>query len=86
MNSSTKTNYVRTRRLRIITASVLFSLSIAAMPGVSAVESSRFVVLPVENPRYCGNELFRAFENYSSPRIGQLRSRYGLDAVVDALG
>jgi hypothetical protein len=60
----------------------LLILSLAAMPGVSAVESSRFVVLGVENPRYCGNELFRAFENYSSLRIGQLRSQYGLDAVV----
>ncbi|MFH1718021.1 MAG: transglutaminase-like domain-containing protein, partial [Planctomycetota bacterium] len=36
----------------------------------------------VENPRYFGNELFRGFENYYSPRIGQLRSRYGLDDVV----
>ena len=82
MNSSAKTSYVRTRRLRVITAGVLLALSLAAMPGVSAPESGRFVVQPVENPRYCGNELFRAFENYSSPRIGQLRSRYGLDAVV----
>ncbi len=82
MNSSTKTIFVRARRFRVITASVLLALSLAAMAGVSAVESSRFVVPGVENPRYCGNELFRAFENYSSPRIGQLRSRYGLDAVV----
>ena len=78
MNSSTKTNYVSTRRLRVITASILLALSMAATAG----ESGRFVVMPVENPRYCGNELFRAFENYSSPRIGQLRSRYGLDAIV----
>jgi hypothetical protein len=48
----------------------------------TAGESSRFVEVPVENPRYCGNELFRAFENYYSPRIKHLRSRYGLDAVV----
>jgi hypothetical protein len=48
----------------------------------SAEESGRFVVVPVENPRYCGNELFRAFENYYSPRILELRTRYDLDAVV----
>ena len=78
MNSSTKTNYVRIRRLRVITAGVLFALSMAA----AASERGWFVVPDVENPRYCGNELFRAFENYYSPRIKQLRSRYGLDAVV----
>jgi hypothetical protein len=82
MKSNMKINYVRSRRLGIITASVLLPLSLAAMAGPTAGESSRFVVLPVENPRYYGNELFRAFENYYSPRISQLRSRYGLDAVV----
>lgn len=49
---------------------------------VSADEDGRFVVLPVENPHYRGNELFRAFENYYSPRVRELRNRYGLDAVV----
>ena len=49
---------------------------------VFADEDDRFVVLPVENPRYRGNELFRAFENYYSPRVRELRNRYGLDAVV----
>lgn len=63
-------------------ACLLFSLSMAATPPASADEGGRFVVLPVENPRYCGNELFRAFENYRSPRVRQLRERYGLDAVV----
>jgi hypothetical protein len=82
MKSNMKINYVRSRRLGIITASVLLPLSLAAMAGPTAGESSRFVVLPIENPRYYGNELFRAFENYYSPRISQLRSRYGLDAVV----
>jgi len=77
-----KTKYVRKRRLQIVIACILLTLSLAAMVGVSAGESGRFVVLDVENPRYCGNELFRAFENYYSPRIGQLRSRYGLDAIV----
>jgi len=78
MNSSTKTNNVRALRLLVITAGILPALSLAATAG----ESGRFVVLDVENPRYYGNELFRAFENYYSPRIGRLRSRYGLDAVV----
>ena len=59
-------------------AGVLFALSVTTTAG----EGKQFVVLDVENPRYCGNELFRAFENYYSPRISQLRSRYGLDAVV----
>ena len=78
MNPNMKTNYVRARLFRVVTAGVLFALSMAATAG----ESSRFVVPDVENPRYHGNELFRAFENYSSPRISRLRSRYGLDAVV----
>ncbi|MBN2594152.1 MAG: transglutaminase domain-containing protein [Sedimentisphaerales bacterium] len=55
-----------------------FALSLAAAAG----ESKRFVVLAAENPQYSGNELFRAFENYYSPRVNQLRSRYGLDAIV----
>ncbi|HCO96384.1 MAG TPA: hypothetical protein DIU00_21000, partial [Phycisphaerales bacterium] len=78
MNSRTMTNYVRNQRLRVITAGVLFALSIAATAG----ESGRLVMQPVENPRYHGNELFRAFENFYSPRISRLRNRYGLDAVV----
>ncbi|MEJ2702570.1 MAG: transglutaminase-like domain-containing protein [Sedimentisphaerales bacterium] len=65
-------------RLRIGVMSVLFVLSLTAF----AKAVGRFVVVPVENPRYCGNELFRGFENYYSPRIRDLRERYGLDAVV----
>lgn len=42
----------------------------------------RFVVLPVKNPEYHHNELFPAFENYYSPRVWKLRSKYNLDAVV----
>jgi hypothetical protein len=82
MNSNTKTNYVWMQRLGFITASILLVLNLEVITGVSIGASRQFVVLPVENPRYCGNELFRAFENYYSPRISQLRSRYGLDAVV----
>jgi hypothetical protein len=62
-------------------AGALAFLSLTA-PGAFADEGGRFEVVPVENPRYCGNELFRAFENYYSSRIGELRSKYGLDAVV----
>ena len=55
---------------------------ITARPQPFADEGGQFVVMPTENPWYCGNELLRAFENYYSPRIRQLRERYGLDAVV----
>jgi len=82
MNLSIKVNYVPVCRLGVITASVLFAQAVAALAG----QSGRFKVLEAENPRYCGNELFRAFENYYSPRIGRLRSRYGLDAVVAGHG
>jgi hypothetical protein len=82
MNLSIKVNYVPVCRLGVITASVLFAQAVAALAG----QSSRFKVLEAENPRYCGNELFLAFENYYSPRIKQLRDRYGLDAVVAGEG
>ncbi|KPK54726.1 MAG: hypothetical protein AMS22_05380 [Thiotrichales bacterium SG8_50] len=62
----------------------MFTVGLVATSRTHAAESGRFVVLPVENPRYCGNELFRAFENYYGPRIRQLRSRYRLDDVVAA--
>ena len=53
------------------------------LPVASPVdEPGEFVVLPVDNPRYHGNELFRAFEDYYSPRVRELRDRYDLDAVV----
>ena len=79
MNSNTKTNYVWMQRLGFITAGFFLIMNLEAMTGVSIGASRQFVVLPVENPQYCGNELFRAFENYYSPRISQLRSRYDLD-------
>ena len=78
MNFSMKSDYVLTFRLQFIAVCFLLILPVV----VAAGQSRQFVVLDVENPRYCGNELFRAFENYYSPRISQLRSRYGLDAVV----
>ena len=82
MHINKKANRVRPSRLLVATATAFFSLSSMATLRTSASEGGRFVVVPVENPRYCGNELFRAFENYHSPRIGQLRTRYGLDAML----
>ena len=75
MKLNMKSNEVR---LRIVVVGILFVVSIPTF----AEEGGRFVVVPVENPRYCGNELFRAFENYYSPRVGKLRKRYGLDDVL----
>ena len=82
MSVNMRTNHVLPKRPLVVAAGVLLALSLVATSKTSAEESSRFVVAPVENPRYCGNELFRAFENYYSPRIRQLRRRYSLDAVV----
>jgi hypothetical protein len=82
MTINMKANHVWPRQLLVATAIALLTLSLVATSWISAEESGRFVVIPVENPRYCGNEIFRAFENYYSPRIRELRTRYGLDAVV----
>ena len=84
MNINMKANHVRPRRLCVASVIALFTVGLVATSRTHAAESGRFVVLPVENPRYCGNELFRAFENYYGPRIRQLRSRYRLDDVVAA--
>jgi len=82
MSVNMRKNHVLPKRPLVVAAGVLLALSLAATSKTSAEETGRFVVAPVENPRYCGNELFRAFENYYSPRIRQLRGRYSLDAVV----
>jgi len=50
--------------------------------AVATAAQGEFVVVPSENPRYCPNELFPAFEDFHSPRMAQLRTRYKLDAVV----
>ena len=84
MNINMKANHVRPRRLLVAMGIALFTVSLVATSRTLANEGGRFVVVPVENPRYCGNELFRAFENYYSPRIRQLRTRCGLDAIVAA--
>ena len=77
-----RTGRVWSWRLWTAMACMLLTSNLTAMPLASADEEGRFVVLPVENPRYCGNELFRAFESYYSPRVRQLRDRYNLDTVV----
>ena len=77
--------YLNRRRpewISTATAGVLFAWALMVVSRSFAGESGRFVVVPVDNPRYYGDEIFRAFENYYSPRIGALRARYGLDAVV----
>lgn len=77
-----KATPARSRRL-LATAAVAFLTSgLAATSRTCAEESGRLVVVPVENLKYCGNELFHAFENYYSPRIRQVRTRYGLGAIV----
>jgi hypothetical protein len=60
----------------------LFILTVALTSWSSAEESGQFALVAVDSPLYTGNELFRAFENYYSPRIRRLRTRYHLDAVV----
>ena len=70
------------RRLSAAAAGAMFALVLAATSRSFAEEGGRFVVVPVDNPRYCGNEMFRAFEDYYSPQMRELRTRYGLDAVV----
>jgi len=82
MNINTKTNSMWPRRLSVVLTRALFTLAVVATSQSSAEERGRFVVVPVDNPRYCGNEMFRAFEDSYSPRMGQLRARYGLDAVL----
>jgi len=82
MSINVKAKYLRLRRLMVATAWALFTLSVVVTYPVSAEQNNRFVVAPVANPPYCGNEIFRAFENYYSPRVRELRTRYDLDAVV----
>ena len=82
MNSNPRTGRARFWWLGAAMVCVLFTRNMSATPRTLADEGSPFVVLPVENPRYCGNELFRAVENYDSPRIRRLRDRYGLHVVV----
>jgi hypothetical protein len=60
MNINMKTSYLWLRRLSVAAASALFTLALVATSRSSAEESGRFVVVPVDNPRYCGNEMFRA--------------------------
>ena len=42
----------------------------------------KFVVVPVKNPEYRANQIFLAYEDFYSPRMAELRSKYGIDAAV----
>jgi len=48
----------------------------------AGAQTGGFVIEEVENPRLQLDEIFRAYENYYSPRIRELRERYRLDEVV----
>jgi hypothetical protein len=71
--------------MRWIAATVV-GLAVLGTSGKGIVQGQslpgRFVVAEVANPPYHSNQLFFAFENYYSPRMKQLREKYGLDAVV----
>lgn len=82
MNIKRKADFMGSQRLSVAATSVVFTLALVVTSRSFAGETDRFVVLPVDNPRYCGNEMFRAFEDYYSPRVRQLKARYGLEAVV----
>ena len=79
-----------TKRMRAIvlaaTGGCCVLMLLLVMPSypaeAKAREGERYTILPVENPRFCNNELFHAYEDYYSPRMRQLRERYGLGAVV----
>ncbi len=49
---------------------------------VSADNNGYFDVVITENPEYKANELCFPVENFYSPRMQELRNRYGLDDVV----
>jgi hypothetical protein len=71
--------------MRWIAATVVGLAVLGTADGGIAEEKSwqgRFVVAEVANPAHHSNQLFFAFENYHSPRVKNLREKYGLDAVV----
>ncbi len=63
-------------------AAVVVGLAMLGTPGGGVVQEQasqgRFVVVDVANPAYHANQLFFAFENYYSPRMKELREKYGL--------
>jgi len=72
----------------LIPVTVLLSLTLGAgfAPAVASESSEplgEFVVNNIsENPAFHSNELFRAYEDFYSPRVNQLRNRYDLDRIV----
>jgi len=69
---------------KVIVMIVAFVSLAGLEPWAVSGEVGRYVVLPVKNPEYHPNELFRAFDDFHNPRIRKLRTRYGLDEVVAA--
>ena len=78
MNIKRRANFMGPQRLSVAAASTAFSLVLVMISQLLAGEDGRFTVASVNNPRYRSNEMFRAFEDYHSPRIRRLRARYGL--------
>ena len=42
----------------------------------------KYVVVTVKNPEYQANEIFLAHEDFYSPRMAELRNKYGIDQAV----
>ncbi len=66
--------------MKVMLATAIPLLLLAAALGAQSTGALR--ILDVKNPAYRGNEIFRAFENFYSPRVKELRERYELDKVV----
>ena len=68
-------------------ALVMFCLVILFVMGLelrfaAAQGGGKFVVRRVKNPVFRDNQLFRAYEDYRSPRVRRLREDYALEKVV----
>ncbi len=75
------TDFYRKTRF-VLRLQLLAAMACASFHLSAADEQGRFIIQATENPRYCGNEMFRAFENLYSPRVRRLREKYDLDTVV----
>ena len=69
------------RKFSIITVFFLL-IGGQGLEFAQAESLGKFVIKKIKNPTFHSNELFRAYENYYSPRIKLLREKYGLDKVV----
>ncbi len=77
------------RSMRSFPAIVCLAAGLLVQQGLAQQSSApagdvagKFVQAKVGNPEYRANEMFQAYENYYSPRIALLRSKYKLDEVV----